>query len=110
MGPDATNEEEEEEEEEEDGRTTEEGETKSRRISVGVSGHHANHQKIMVRAQYRPSSTTSRTKTHSKKIEATQTVINLYSLRSLIMPQYDSKYFAIPLEEILEKSTPSMLA
>ena len=46
----------------------------------------------------------------AKLTEATQTVTELYSLRSLIMPQHDSKYFAISLEEMLEQSAPRMLA
>ena len=52
--------------EEEIGRTTKEEESKSRCISAGVGRHHTDHQKIMVRAQYRSSSTTPRTKTHIK--------------------------------------------
>ena len=46
----------------------------------------------------------------AKLIEATQTVTDLYSLRSLIMPQHDSKYIALSLEEMLEQSAPRMLA
>ena len=42
--------------------------------------------------------------------EATRTVTELYSLRSLIMPEHMSKYFAMPLEEMLEQSAPKMLA
>jgi len=42
--------------------------------------------------------------------EATRTVTDLYSLQSLIMPQHESKYFAIPLAEMLEQSAPRMLA
>ena len=38
----------------------------------------------------------------AKITEVTRTVTDLYSLRSLIMPQHDSKYFAKPLEEMLE--------
>jgi len=45
----------------------------------------------------------------AKLTEATQTVTDLYSLRSLIMPQHDSKYFALSLEEMLEQSAPRML-
>ena len=46
----------------------------------------------------------------AKITEATRTVTNLYSLRSLTMPQHDSKYFAKLLEEMLEQSAPRMLA
>ena len=46
----------------------------------------------------------------AKIIEATRTVTELYSLRTLIMSEYESKYFAIPLEEMLEQSAPKMLA
>ena len=42
--------------------------------------------------------------------EATRTVTDLYSLQSLIMPEHESKYFAMPLEEMLEQSAPRMLA
>ena len=42
--------------------------------------------------------------------EATRTFTDLYSLQSLIMPQHESKYFAMPLEEMLEQSAPKMLA
>ena len=42
--------------------------------------------------------------------EATRTVTDLYSLRSLIMPEHESKYFAMPLEEMEEQSAPRMLA
>ena len=47
---------------------------------------------------------------HRKITEATWTVIELYSLRTLIMPEHESKYFAMPLEEMLEQSAPMMLA
>ena len=46
----------------------------------------------------------------TKITEATQTVTELYSLRSLIMPEHESKYFAMSLEEILEQSAPKMLS
>ena len=46
----------------------------------------------------------------AKITEATRTVTELYSLRSLIMPEHESKYFAMPLEEMLEQSAPKMLA
>ena len=42
-------------EEIEDGSTTEEEQTKSRRISAGVRRYHTNYQRIMVRARYKPS-------------------------------------------------------
>ena len=42
--------------------------------------------------------------------EATRTVTDLYSLQSLIMPQHESKYFAMPLEEMVKQSAPKMLA
>ena len=41
--------------------------------------------------------------------EATRTVTELYSLQPLIMPEHMSKYFAMPLEEMLEQSAPNML-
>ena len=46
----------------------------------------------------------------AKITEATRTVTELYSLRSLIMPEHESKYFVMPLEEMLEQSAPKMLA
>ena len=46
----------------------------------------------------------------AKITEATQTVIDLYSLCSLIMPQHDSKYFTKSLEEMLEQLVSRMLA
>ena len=47
---------------------------------------------------------------HKAKItESTRTVTELYSLQSLIMSQHDLRYFAKPLEEILEQSAPKML-
>ena len=42
--------------------------------------------------------------------EATRTVTELYSLQSLIMPEHESKYFAMPLEEMVEQLAPRMLA
>ena len=42
--------------------------------------------------------------------EATRTVTDLYSLQSMIMPEHKSKYFAMPLEEMVEQSAPKMLA
>ena len=42
--------------------------------------------------------------------EATRTVTDLYSLQSLIMPEHESKYFAMSLEERVEQSAPRMLA
>ena len=42
--------------------------------------------------------------------EAAKIVTDLYSLQSLIIPQHESKYFAMPLEEMLEQSAPRMLA
>ena len=41
---------------------------------------------------------------------ATQIVTDLYSLRSLIIPQHESRYFEMPLEEMLEQSALRMLA
>ena len=46
----------------------------------------------------------------AKITEATQTVTDLYFLRSLIMPQLKSRYFVIPSEEILEQSALRILA
>ena len=46
----------------------------------------------------------------AKTTEATQTVTDLYTLRSLIIPEHESKYFAMPLEEMLEQSAPKMLS
>ena len=42
--------------------------------------------------------------------ETTQTVTDLYLLQSLIMPQHESKYFAMPFEDMLEQSASRMLA
>ena len=42
--------------------------------------------------------------------EATRTVTDLYLLQSLIMPEHESKYFAMPLEEMVEQSAPRRLA
>ena len=42
--------------------------------------------------------------------EATWTVTDLYSFWSLIMPQQESRYCAMPLEKMLEQSAPRMLA
>jgi len=42
--------------------------------------------------------------------EATRTVTDLYTLKSLIMPEHQSKYFAMPLEEMVKQSAPRMLA
>jgi len=41
--------------------------------------------------------------------EATRTVTDLYLLQSMIMPQHKSKYFVMPLEEMVEQSAPKML-
>ena len=46
----------------------------------------------------------------AKITEATRTVTDLYSLQSLILPEHKSKYFAMPLEEMVEKSASKMLA
>ena len=46
----------------------------------------------------------------AKITEATQTVTELYLLRTLIMSEHESKYFAMPLEEMLEQSAQKMLA
>ena len=46
----------------------------------------------------------------AKITEATRTVTDLYSLQSMIMPEHMSKYFAMPLEEMVEQSAPRMLA
>ena len=42
--------------------------------------------------------------------EATRTVTDLYSLKTLVLPEHESKYFAMPLEEMVEQSAPKMLA
>ena len=42
--------------------------------------------------------------------EATRTVTNLFTLQSLVLPQHESKYFAMPLEEMVQQSAPKMLA
>ena len=42
-------------------------------------------------------------------IETTRTVIDLYSLKSLIIPEHESKYFAMPLEDMVEQLAPRML-
>ena len=46
----------------------------------------------------------------AKITEATRTVTELYALKSLILPEHMSKYFAMPLKEMLEQSAPKMLA
>ena len=46
----------------------------------------------------------------AKITEATRTVTDLYSLQSMIMPQHTTKYFAMPLEEMVEQSASRMLA
>ena len=46
----------------------------------------------------------------AKITETTRTVTELYSMRTLIMNEHESKYFAMPLEEMLEQSAPKMLA
>ena len=46
----------------------------------------------------------------AKITEATRTVTELYSLCSLIMPEHESKYFVMPLEEMLQQSAPKMLS
>ena len=43
-------------------------------------------------------------------IEATRTVTDLYLLQSMVMPKHKYKYFAMPLEEMVEQSAPRMLA
>ena len=42
--------------------------------------------------------------------EATQTVTDLYTLKTLVLPEHESKYFAMPLEEMVEQSASRMLA
>ena len=42
--------------------------------------------------------------------EATRTVTDLYSLKTLVLPEHEPKYFAIPLEEMVEQSAQKMLA
>ena len=42
--------------------------------------------------------------------EATRTVTDLYSLKTLVLPEHEPKYFAMPLEEMVEQSAPKMLA
>ena len=46
----------------------------------------------------------------AKLTEATQTVGELYSLRTLIMKQHESVYFTLPLAEMLEMSVTYMLS
>ena len=46
----------------------------------------------------------------AKLTEATQTVEELYSLRTLIMKQHESVYYALPLAERLEMSVTYMLS
>ena len=46
----------------------------------------------------------------AKITEATKTVTDLYSLQSMILPEHKSKYFAMPLEEMVEQSSSRMLA
>ena len=42
--------------------------------------------------------------------EATLTVTDLYSLKTLVLPKHEPKYFTMPLEEMVEQSAPKMLA
>ena len=42
--------------------------------------------------------------------EATQTVTDLYSLKTLVLPEHEPKYFAMLLEEMVEQSAPKILA
>ena len=42
--------------------------------------------------------------------EATRTVTDLYLLKMLVLPKHESKYFAMPLEEMVEQSAPKILA
>ena len=42
--------------------------------------------------------------------EATRTVTDLYSLKTLVLPEHEPKYFAMPLEEMVEQSASKMLA
>merc|ERR1712194_494546 len=91
--------------------TTEEEETKSRCIPVSIRKHHEDHQRTMARTQYGSIPTPPRTETNSKAIRSnTYHYRFIYSLRSLIMPQHELKYFVMPLEEMLEQSAPRMLA
>ena len=46
----------------------------------------------------------------AKITEATQTVTKLYSLRSLIMPEHESRYFTMDLSKMIEQSASQMLA
>ena len=46
----------------------------------------------------------------AKLTEATRTVEELYSLRTLIMKQHESVYYALPLAEMLEMSVTYMLS
>ena len=45
----------------------------------------------------------------AKLMEATQTVTDLYLLRSLMMSKYDLQCFALDLSEIVEHSTLQMM-
>ena len=45
----------------------------------------------------------------AKITEATREVETLYSLRSLIMPEHGSKYYAMELPEMIEQSYTKML-
>ena len=46
----------------------------------------------------------------AKLTEATRKVEELYSLRTLIMKQHESVYFALPLAEMLEMSATYMIS
>ena len=46
----------------------------------------------------------------AKIAEATRTVTDLYTLKTLVLPEHEPKYFAMPLEEMVEQSAPRMLA
>ena len=46
----------------------------------------------------------------AKITEATRTVTDLNTLKTLVLPEHEPKYFAMPLEEMVEQSAPRMLA
>ena len=44
-----------------------------------------------------------------KITEATREVETLYSLRGLVMPEHDSRYFAMKIEEMIKQSPAKIL-
>jgi len=98
-------------EEKERAEEKEEEETKSRHISTSIRKHHKDCQRAMAWAQYGSPQTSPGTKTNHKDNRSKKNSHRVI-LPSIIdyATQHDLKYFAKPLEEMLEQSAPRMLA